>query len=765
MRIRQKLIIITIGLSIIPLLFIMALSYKNARDNLEKEICAKLEVSRKLKADKIETFFRYCMNDLVVQQNRNEIKSSIPIMERHRQNPSDPSYKKTKKNLDNQFRLLMSAKQYINVMLLNAQGLVIYESEPQFEVARLDKPLPGTDPDLFEKSQKENRIGGIYSTGFPDHPLGKLLVGAVTDSSNRFIGAIALSVDMQYLYGFVEDRTGLGETGETLIVQKKGDDRVLFISPLRHDPQALLTKENKIGSSDATAAQNAVTGRNGIGRGIDYSGVPVFASWQYLPSLNWGLIVKIDIEEALVPVYHLRKLILLLTLITAILVILVSMGTAKIIADPIRKLHRGSEIIGRGNLDYKVGGTARDEIGQLSRAFDDMVANIKKLTSSRDELEGANQKLKSEMAVRKRAEEALRETNAYLDNLFNYANAPIIVWDPQFCITRFNHAFEALTGFSAAEVVGRPLNILFPPARVSSSIELIRKTQTGERWEAIEIGILQRTGGIRTVLWNSATLFGPDGKKPEATIAQGQDITERKLAEQELGEIVKELAHSNAELEQFAFVASHDLKSPLRAIESLASWIEEDLAGALTDSSRQHINLLRQRVRRMERLLNDLLDYSRIGRVSHEVHEVDTAELICQTLNLLNIPEGFRTEIRSPMPILQTQVAPLRQVFQNLIGNAIKHHDRKEGLVTVTSKDQGEFVEFRVLDDGPGIPREFHNRVFGMFQTLKPRDEVEGSGIGLAVVKKIIEHFGGTIAIEPGDPRGITFQFTWPKTM
>jgi PAS domain S-box-containing protein len=139
-----------------------------------------------------------------------------------------------------------------------------------------------------------------------------------------------------------------------------------------------------------------------------------------------------------------------------------------------------------------------------------------------------------DITERVRAEEALQETNAYLENLFNYANAPIIVWDPQFHITRFNHAFEALTGRRADEVIGKSLEILFPPTLVASSMELIKKTLRGERWEVVEINILHRDGSVRTVLWNSATIFALDGTTPVATIAQGQDITERKRAEEAL---------------------------------------------------------------------------------------------------------------------------------------------------------------------------------------------------------------------------------------
>jgi PAS domain S-box-containing protein len=157
----------------------------------------------------------------------------------------------------------------------------------------------------------------------------------------------------------------------------------------------------------------------------------------------------------------------------------------------------------------------------------------------------------TDITDRKRVEEALRETNEHLDNLFNYANAPIIVWDPQFRITRFNHAFESLTGRRADEVVGKSLEVLFPPTLVESSMERIAETLWGERWEAVEIGIRHVDGFVRTVLWNSAPIFGPDGKTPMATIAQGQDITERKRAEEALREekdYTQNIIHSMADM-------------------------------------------------------------------------------------------------------------------------------------------------------------------------------------------------------------------------
>jgi hypothetical protein len=165
----------------------------------------------------------------------------------------------------------------------------------------------------------------------------------------------------------------------------------------------------------------------------------------------------------------------------------------------------------------------------------------------------------------------------------------------------------------------------------------------------------------------------------------------------------------------------------------------------------------------METLIDDLLAYARAGHGAAVIAHVDTATIVRDIVLLLAPPDGLVVEVRPGMPVLQTARAPLEQVFRNLIGNAIKHHDRTNGDITVSARDSGRFHEFSVADDGPGILPESRDRVFLMFQKLKPSDQIEGSGIGLALVKRIVEHHGGQVVLEPGGGRGSIFRFTWPK--
>jgi signal transduction histidine kinase len=222
---------------------------------------------------------------------------------------------------------------------------------------------------------------------------------------------------------------------------------------------------------------------------------------------------------------------------------------------------------------------------------------------------------------------------------------------------------------------------------------------------------------------------------------------------------------ANKELDEFAYVASHDLKAPLRVIDNASRWLEEDLAQHLTDETRENMALLRGRVRRMEKLLDDLLDYSRVGRKFDDRYQeiVTGTELIGNILAMLSPPAGFTVTVSPNFGEIGVPRMPLQQILMNLIGNAIKHHDKKEGRIEVTVEDQGDYLGFTVKDDGPGIPKEYHDKIFKMFQTLKPRDQVEGSGMGLAIIKKHLDFYGGTIALDSDTGKGSTFRFAWPK--
>ena len=299
--------------------------------------------------------------------------------------------------------------------------------------------------------------------------------------------------------------------------------------------------------------------------------------------------------------------------------------------------------------------------------------------------------------------------------------------------------------------------------------------------------IVLRNGEIRWV--DVIGELHPDEQgKPRSMSGLVYDITDRKQSElliqtqsadlQRLNNSLmltqQKLQEQNVELDRFVSIAAHDLKAPLRAISNLSEWIEEDLQEQIPGENSQ-LKLLRQRVKRMDALIDGLLRYSRAGREELATETVDVAEVLAETIDSLSPPDDFVIKVISSMPILDTKRLLLTQVFANLISNAIKHHDspgetlreRANGQMEVAAEDLGDRYCFSIADDGPGIPAgESRNRIFEIFQTLNsPTDSTENTGIGLALVKKIVEGEGGQIWLDDEYKLGCKFCFTWLKTV
>lgn len=287
---------------------------------------------------------------------------------------------------------------------------------------------------------------------------------------------------------------------------------------------------------------------------------------------------------------------------------------------------------------------------------------------------------------------------------------------------------------------------------------------------SLEKRYIRKDGSIVWVEITPSLMRDQNHNQPQYFIVVIEEIEERKQAELKLQQKIEELAKTtqqltkrNQELDQFTYVASHDLKAPLRAIAHISQWLEEDLAGYLTPENQRQLKILRGRVERMESLINGLLEYSRIGRVQYPVEEVEIELLIKQVIHSLAIPASFHIEIQSQIPIFQTKKVPLFQVLRKIIDNAIKHHDREDGKINVCVRDTGDFWEFSIRDDGIGIAPEYHQKIFTIFQTLEPRDKKENTGVGLSIVKKIVDLEGGEIQIKSQLGLGTEVIFTWPK--
>jgi PAS domain S-box-containing protein len=341
----------------------------------------------------------------------------------------------------------------------------------------------------------------------------------------------------------------------------------------------------------------------------------------------------------------------------------------------------------------------------------------------------------------------------------------LVLVGPDGRIEMVNPQAERMFGYLQEELAAEKLEILMP--------ERFRRSHVGLRGDFMSnmasrlMGPGQELFGLRkdgTEFPLEIGLNPIDLDDQTMVLAGIIDITARRRIEFEKEQQRLELERSNADLEEFAYVASHDLKAPLRAISHLVEWISEDIEVTASTETIDNLKLLRGRVVRLQSLLDGLLAYARIGKARVSYEQVDVNQVVRDVVAVLSPPPGFDVVCDGKLPLLRTHRTPILAVLQNLISNGIKHHDRNEGRITIAMKLENGVAEFRVSDDGPGIEPRFHERIFVIFQTLTSRDELETSGIGLAIVKKRVETHAGRIWVESAPPaRGTTIVFTWKE--
>jgi signal transduction histidine kinase len=242
-----------------------------------------------------------------------------------------------------------------------------------------------------------------------------------------------------------------------------------------------------------------------------------------------------------------------------------------------------------------------------------------------------------------------------------------------------------------------------------------------------------------------------------------RDVTARHQAEQKQAALLHKVAEINEELSHFAYIISHDLKAPLRGIKLLAEWLCADYGDKLGDEGKEQMLLLQSRVDRMHNLIDGVLQYSRVGRVREDMVEVNFNELMPVIVDMIAPPDHIRVTVDPGLPTIQGEKTRLTQLFQNLLSNAVKFMDKPQGEIRVGCVEEGDFWKFHVADNGPGIEEKHFERIFRIFQTLAPKDEYESTGVGLSLVKKIVEMYGGRVWVESEVGKGSTFLFTLPK--
>lgn len=326
-----------------------------------------------------------------------------------------------------------------------------------------------------------------------------------------------------------------------------------------------------------------------------------------------------------------------------------------------------------------------------------------------------------------------------------------------------NRAVLDELGYSEDDVLGKRIMEFIHPDQRGKVAAVLEKKFAGDSTPEMLVDVYAKDGSCHTVLMAPRFERSPEGNPPTDILITGIDITERKRGEEGLLQLINELERSNKELKDFSYTVSHDLKAPLHSINMLTQWISTDYADKLDEEGKERLNLLMSRVARMHALIDGILRYSCVEHVKEEKEEVNLNAVVSEAIALIDLSGDIEIEVADELPTIYCDKTQMEQVFQNLLGNAVRYMDKPKGTVTIGCTDEDTYWKFSVADNGPGIDERYHERIFRIFQTLHRRDEIESTGVGLTIVKKIVETQGGKIWVESKVGEGSTFFFTVPK--
>ena len=371
--------------------------------------------------------------------------------------------------------------------------------------------------------------------------------------------------------------------------------------------------------------------------------------------------------------------------------------------------------------------------------------------------------INQDITERKRAEEMLRESKVKYQEIFESTGTATFIGDENGICLMANNECYSITGYTPTEIIGQNWNQYFAPESFQEMLKYhkLRRENPDLAPKRYEVKLINKQGELRDAILNVAMISGT-----KQSVISVIDITGRKQAEELLKITLENLERSNKELEQFAYVASHDLQEPLRMVASYTQLLERRYKDKLDQDANDFIHYAVDGANRMQKLINDLLDYSRTTSRGKDFTKVDTSQVLGQTISNLQqlIIENNALITNEDLPELKADESQIMRVFQNLIVNAIKFKKKSEiPKIHISCKKKNEFYEFAVRDNGIGIEMQYHDRVFTIFQRLHSIKDYPGTGIGLSICKRIVERHGGKIWFESKENEGTTFYFTLKK--
>ena len=768
MKTQKKILVIMLSLIIVVGITCILISRNIATNIIKEQITNNLINTTQSRAKHIETLlgqykelsktlateitFRDALNENIIRAQRiDEVNQRIKtIIEAH--------------------------EEISQIRVLDKEGIIIASSR---EGTGIDK----STYEIFLKGREGIFIGDLHLSLFTNKYV--LSISAPILLNNQFAGVLVINFDAdKELFKITTDRTGLGQTGEAYLVNKDG----YMITPSRFIEGVFL--KQKIDLRDIEEAISAEPPDTLLKEEVeiikDYRGVEVLSVHTHIPEMGWHLIAEIDTQEAFAPVTQLTNILLLIFAIILFISIFISSVISRTITRPLRRLHEGTEEITKGNLDYKVGTPSPDEVGQLSRAFDEMTTNLKK---SREELEDysrnleekievrtrelsdINQDLEKEIIERKQIEETLNKSQQELTSVFKSSPESLIYHDEQGTILKINPRFTEVFGYTLNELEGRNINegMIFPRDKTKEESKKITQTVLEKGLIRIETIRKKKDGTLFPVVISASPIIIKG--KSKGIIAIYSDITKEKLAEKEIIKAKKEAELANQAKSAFLASMSHEIRTPMNAIIGMGELMKNT---TLNDEQKEYLDMLRISADNLLNVINDVLDISKIesGYIEIEKIEFDLWELI----ESIGITLGVKASQKKKLELLcytnpdvpqyiMGDPTRLRQILINLAGNSLKFTEKGEiaiNVETLKRKDNKISLHFTVKDTGIGIPKEKQEKIFESFSQVDSSTtrKYGGTGLGLSICKQLAELMGGKIWVESEVSKGSTFHLT-----
>ena len=492
-------------------------------------------------------------------------------------------------------------------------------------------------------------------------------------------------------------------------------------------------------------------------------GVDGYFVYKPVPKQSWSVVAFLPYEQFVFKLNALRDTILLVGLTILIAGMALSLFLSGDITEPILELVKKTALLAKGNFSQRIDIKSKDEIGTLAESFNQMVENLQKTTTSIVNLH-------REIAERHKAEKSLRKSENRFEEVAENSGDWIWEVNAEGLYTYSSPVVEKILGYKPQEIVGKKYFYDFFAADVKEKFKeaALQAFARQESFGGFVNPNVHRNGSVviletygKPVIDEKGNLCGYRGAD--------RDITDRKKSEEamqrlneELERTVEKLTIANREIADFVYAAAHDLKAPLRAIGSLAGIMLTDYKDKMDEQGQRHLNMLVKRTERMSGLIKGIMRYSELSRPM-EMRRLDLNKIIQEAIAEVDPPENIEIVQENDFPTIAGDRAHMIEVFQNLLNNAIRYMDKPKGYIRLGCVEQKDCWKFSIADNGCGIERKYFEQIFKVFQTLNRRDEVESTGIGLPIVRRIIEKYDGKIWVESEPQKGSTFFFTLPK--